>query len=135
MIIRFTAQNEKSDIMNDWWKSQILQGEDNDYGQYDYLIEELPKDECGWKYGLCKCSSCGKEKYLTFYSIHYFHTLDGWDSMDCSDCWGCMLQDKLHSIKRKTNLKIKAFKMATELYKDGNKDFGHYYKLAKKIVR
>lgn len=31
--------------MKNWWKNPVLQGEDNDYGQYDYLIEELPHDE------------------------------------------------------------------------------------------
>lgn len=29
--------------MNNWWKSPVLQGEENDYGDYDYLIEEIPK--------------------------------------------------------------------------------------------
>lgn len=29
--------------MSDWWKNPVLQGEDNDYGQYDYLIEKLQK--------------------------------------------------------------------------------------------
>ena len=32
----------------DWWKAPILQGEENDYGDYDYLIEEVPKSYCPW---------------------------------------------------------------------------------------
>ena len=31
--------------MKNWWKNPVLHGEDNDYGQHDYLIEELPHGE------------------------------------------------------------------------------------------
>ena len=27
--------------MDKWWKNPVLQGEDNDYGQYDYLINPI----------------------------------------------------------------------------------------------
>ena len=30
--------------MNNWWKSPVLQGEENDYGAYDYMIEEIPNN-------------------------------------------------------------------------------------------
>lgn len=123
--------------MSDWWENPVLQGEDNDYGQYDYLIEKLPEDYAKWEYTRWKrhCSSCGKERHLVFYSVHHFYCLDGWDSMDYTDCWKCILESKLHSIKRKIKLKIEVFKFASELYKDGKKDFKHYYNLAKKIVK
>ena len=34
--------------MNKWWKAPILQGEDNEYGEYDYLIEEIPQNTREW---------------------------------------------------------------------------------------
>ena len=121
--------------LGDWWKSPLLQGDDNMYGEYDYLIEEIPNDVCKWEFGKRKCTSCGKERYLHFYSEHYFRTMDGYDSLYYYDCWVCMLRDKIHSIKRKISLKVKTVEMAIELYRDGKKSFSHYYELAKKIVR
>lgn len=123
--------------MDNWWKTPVLQGEDNDYGQYDYLIEEIPNDKAKWqfqRYG-DKCNSCGKESRLLFYYCHYFRTLDGYDSFDHNECWKCMVKDKVHSIKRKIVLKVKRFNLAVELYNDSNKSFKHCYELAKMIVR
>lgn len=34
--------------MNQWWKNPVLHGPENDYGDYDYLIEELPSDHAEW---------------------------------------------------------------------------------------
>ena len=124
--------------MNDWWKAPILQGPENDYGDYDYLIEELPQDYAKWQFArwMNRCDTCGKESHLYFYSEQYFHTLDGWDSMSYTSCWKCELQDKFYSIKRKIILRIKTFKVARELYKANTKrTFKHHYELAKKIVR
>ena len=121
-----------------WWKAPILQGPENDYGDYDYLIEELPDDYAKWEYNkyTCHCDSCGKERHLVFYSVHHFHTLDGWDSFDYTTCWKCALKDKIHMIKCKIGRSIKAFKLARELYKTNTtRTFKHYYELAKKIVR
>ena len=123
--------------MDNWWKSPVLQGEENDYGQYDYMIEEIPNDETKWEFHCYKdrCDSCGKESHLLFYYSHYFHTMDGWDSMDSSECWRCMVKDKIYSIKRKAIHRIKAFKLAMELYKAWLKSFKYYYELAKKAER
>lgn len=124
--------------MKDWWKAPILQGPENDYGDYDYLIEELPDDYAKWEYDkyTCHCDSCGKERHLVFYSVHHFHTLDGWDSFDYTTCWKCALKDKIYMIKCKIGRSIKAFKLARELYKTNTtRTFKHYYELAKKIVR
>ena len=45
--------------MNDWWKAPVLQGDENDYGDYDYLIEELPHKKAILYKGLhkevCSC--------------------------------------------------------------------------------
>lgn len=122
---------------SNWWKSPVLQGPENDYGQYDYMIEEIPHDYAKWEYqeGKDRCHSCGKESHLLFYSYHYFHTLDGYDYFDYTECWKCMVKDKIHSIKRKVELKVKTFKIALDLYSNGKRDFKHYYELAKKIVR
>lgn len=121
-----------------WWKAPILQGPENDYGDYDYLIEELPDDYAKWEYDkyTCHCDSCGKERHLVFYSVHHFHTLDGWDSFDYTTCWKCALKDKICMIKCKIGRNIKTFKLARELYKTNTtRTFKHYYELAKKIVR
>lgn len=121
-----------------WWKAPVLQGPENDYGDYDYLIEELPDDYASWQYDKhgCHCDSCGKERHLVFYSVHHFHTLDGWDSFDYTTCWKCALKDKICMIKCKIGRSIKAFKLARELYKTNTtRTFKHYYELAKKIVR
>lgn len=121
-----------------WWKAPVLQGPENDYGDYDYLIEELPDDYASWqydKYG-CHCNSCGKERHLVFYYVHYFRTMDGWDSFDYTTCWKCMLKDKISMIKCKIGRSIKAFKIAKELYKaNSTRTFKYHYELAKKIVR
>ena len=121
-----------------WWKAPVLQGPENDYGDYDYLIEELPDDYASWqydKYG-CHCNSCGKERHLVFYYVHHFRTRDGWDSFDYTTCWKCMLKDKISMIKCKIGRSIKAFKIARELYKaNSTRTFKYHYELAKKIVR
>ena len=124
--------------MSNWWKSPVLQGEDNDYGQYDYMIEELPQDYARWELDKYKwkCHFCGRETYLLFRSAHYFHTLDGWDSIDYAECWVCRMKDKIRGIKRKSKKRIKTLKMARELHDDmENKSFSDCYKLAKKIAR
>ena len=124
--------------MNDWWKAPILQGPENDYGEYDYMIEELPKDYAKWQFTpyTCHCDTCGKERHLTFHSEQYFYCWDGWDSMGYTDCWLCRLRDDIHSIKRKIKLKIKTFMIAFEFYRNNPKrTFKHYYELAKEIVR
>ena len=103
--------------MSDWWKSPVLQGEDNDYGQYDYLIEPIPQDSVKWernKY-TCKCDSCGKERHMLLRSVSYFYTLDGYDYMDNTTCWKCYISNKIWSIKNRLRKRIKAFKTAWEL--------------------
>lgn len=123
--------------MSDWWKAPVLQGPDNDYGDYDYLIEEIPQDYAKWELSQYKwnCHSCNKETHLLFRSEHFFHTLDGWDSMDYAECWMCRLKGKLHGIKWKAKKRIKTFKLAIDLYKTGHKSFKDYYELARKIER
>lgn len=89
--------------MGDWWKNPVLQGEDNDYGDYDYLIEELPHDSVKWEHNMykSKCDSCGKERHLLLRSVHYFYTLDGYDYLDNTECWMCRIKLKIWSIQHK----------------------------------
>lgn len=123
--------------MKNWWKNPILQGEDNDYGQYDYLIEELPHDEerLEWSYG--KCDSCGKHHRLNFYSSHYFYTYDGWDSFDYTDCWKCRFENAIWRIKNKIKKEIEAHKLAFSLLnrKHSIKRNIEYYKLGLEVGR
>ena len=123
--------------MNNWWKNPVLQGDDNDYGQYDYLIEELPHDEAKWEWLYRKCDSCGKYHRLNFYSNHYFYTYDGWDSLDYMDCWECRFKDKVWSIKNKIKKEIKAHQLAFSLlnWKHSIKKNVKYYRLGLKVGR
>lgn len=128
--------------MNDWWKAPVLQGEDNDYGQYDYMIEEIPENYMGWEFDReykWACSDCHKESHLLFRAVQYFHTLDGYDSFDYSECWKCFLRNKIHCFKWKIqkNFKkqVETLKWTMELYDIGHKSLTDCYKLAKQIVR
>ena len=65
--------------MDDWWKAPILQGDDNMYGEYDWMLEQLPHDEVKWcleRYPQ-KCDSCGKGK-PSIYLQRAFLPLLGW---------------------------------------------------------
>ena len=123
--------------MKNWWKNPVLQGEDNDYGQYDYLIEELPHDKARWEWYYRKCDTCGKYHRLNFYSNHYFYTYDGWDSFDYTDCWKCRFENDVWKIKNKIKKEIKAHKLAFSLLnrKHSIKKNIEYYKLGLKIGR
>ena len=123
--------------MSDWWKSPVLQGSENDYGDYDYLIEELPKDHCGWdlqRY-TSKCDNCGKERHLLFRATHCFYCWDGWDSMDSTECWECMIEDKIWSVKHKIKKRIKIIKTTFELYNTSKRDIKKCYDLALRLHR
>jgi hypothetical protein len=128
--------------MDKWWKSPVLQGPENDYGQYDYLIEEIPNDYVKWEHSkyASKCDSCGKERHLLLRSAHYFYTLDGYDCMDYDECWVCRLKSKVWSIKHRIKKKIKK---RTEVIKEawvlshqsdaGN--FIYFYRILNKIYK
>lgn len=124
--------------MNDWWKNPVLQGPDNEYGEYDYLIEELPHDSVKWKFDIYKsrCHSCGKERRLLLKSISYFYTLDGYDYMDYDECWVCRLKGKIESAKYKIKKRIKVVKDAWRLSRTGSAgNFRYYYKLMREVIK
>lgn len=127
----------------DWWKAPILQGPENDYGDYDYLIEELPKDYAKWevdKYRW-KCDACGKDRHVRFVSVHHFHTLDGWDSMSYSECFKCRIEAKIYNFKYKIKngirIRISAFKDAMRVYRKSakTKSFKYWYNLMLDVQR
>lgn len=124
--------------MNKWWKNPVLQGPENDYGEYDYLIEELPQDYVRWELSryTSRCDSCGKERRLLLRSAHYFYTLDGYDYMNYDECLVCRLKGKIGSIKYKIKKKVQVVKdawMLTRTSSAGN--FRYYYKLIKEISK
>lgn len=124
--------------MNDWWKAPVLQGPENDYGDYDYMIEELPHDYAKWEFDkyAWKCDNCGKDSHLLFRSVSHFYTLDGYDSMDYTECWKCRLKDKMRSIKYRIKKEIKAIKLAWQLMHTSSAgNFKYWYGVAKKIKR
>ena len=128
--------------MDNWWKNPVLQGPENDYGDYDYLIEELPQDYVKWELSryACKCDSCGKKRHLLLRSEHYFYTLDGYDSMDYNECWKCRLKSKMWSIKNKIKKRIKKrigiIKEAWKLSRTSDLgNFIYFYRILNKIYK
>lgn len=95
--------------MNEWWKAPVLQGEENDYGQYDYMIEEIPSNTAEWGWYLKKCDECGKEHKLNLTYTGYFRTLDGYDSLDNCECWVCYVKRKIKQPFKMLKKKIKFF--------------------------
>lgn len=124
--------------MKDWWKAPVLQGDDNEYGKYDYMIEELPRDYARWeldKYAW-KCDNCGKDSRLLFRSVSHFYTLDGYDYHSWSECWKCRLKTRIGSVKYKIKKKINIFKETLILHHN-TKSLGwkECYKLAARLVK
>ena len=99
----------------DWWKSPILQGEENDYGEYDHLIEEVPESYCRWEFSkIAWEDDNGHPSHLRKVWCNYFRTMDGYDCVDGSDCWRCILKDTIRIIPRKIKRKIKTKKREVE---------------------
>ena len=122
--------------MNNWWKSPVLQGEENDYGDYDYMIEEIPKNSREWSTWEYKCSECGKWHKLNVVYTDYFYTLDGYDSLSTEVCWLCEMKSiigkPLRKMKRKVNRAQRVVKETIELKRDmNNKSWKRCYELAK----
>ena len=93
----------------------ILQGPENEYGDYDYLVNDLPADEqlvktrMGYK---CRCDGCGKEFKTLYVSTHYFYTIDGWDSLSNRECKKCAKLDIKSKIKRTVTNAVRRIKKA-----------------------
>lgn len=88
--------------MSDWWKDPRLQGPENDYGDYDYLITPIPEDTSEWVKGYeFRCDECGKYTRLARRDTAYFYTLDGYDSMSYTTCWKCEAKTYLYRMKKR----------------------------------
>lgn len=128
---------------NNYWKAPILQGPENEYGDYDYLIEEIPEDEAKWKLSkyAWKCDECGKESHLLFSATSYFYTLDGYDYMSYNTCWKCYLKDQIYKIKHHIIFDIKQYKdmlhFALKAYRQDpqKRSFRFWYNLVKKVQK
>ena len=104
--------------MNDWWKAPVLQGEENDYGQYDYMIEEIPSHTARWGWWPKACDECGKEHKFNLTYTGYFRTMDGYDSLDNCECWVCYAKRKIKQPFKVIQKKIKFFIIAQkEIYR------------------
>ena len=127
--------------MNDWWKAPVLQGPENDYGDYDYMIEEIPQDYAKWELSKYKwkCDDCGKDSHLLFRTAEYFHTLDGYDCLNYSTCWRCAIKNWIvgtrFNLVYNIHKRIKAFKDAFDLYNasNGKHSFRDCYKFTRKL--
>ena len=111
--------------MKDWWKSPVLQGPENDYGEYDYLIEEIPSYEEKWSWYFEKCDTCRKEHYLNLGATSYFRTMDGYDSVYGCECWRCYLKRKIKAAFRVIKKKMEYIIAKTIKWR------GEYYELKK----
>lgn len=92
-----------------------LQGEDNEYGEYDCYANEKPADYHGRRVRNCHCDSCGREVRVGFESCHYFYTIDGWDSMSYTECRRCSrtsLRNRIKSLIRKIRFRRKRIRTA-----------------------
>lgn len=124
--------------MNDWWKSPVLQGPENDYGEYDYMIEKLPQDYARWELSKYKwkCDNCGRESHLRFCSAHYFYCWDGYDYMNYDECWLCTLKNEICRIKYKLKKQIKRKRLieTLKLYKKTSAlSFKECYNIIKRL--
>ena len=95
--------------MSKWWKSPVLQGPENDYGDYDYLIEDIPGDSITWSKWERRCGECGKTHMWNLCYTHYFRTMDGWDSIEHYECWVCYVKRKLTAPFKSAKKKIARF--------------------------
>lgn len=126
--------------MSDWWKSPVLQGEENDYGDYDYLIEEIPSDSSEWTKWEYKCSECGKLRKWNKVYTHSFHTLDGYDSIFTEVCWVCefkrWISKPFEKLKKGVKDYIEYHKECRNLFKAVNHPLTkHQKQFIRKIIK
>lgn len=99
----------------DWYKNPILQGEENDYGAYDYLINKLPPNTRTWLHKTDKCEYCGKYHKINLHTISWFYTTCDEDCFEDVQCLPCFLKEKIFSIKNKILRKIQRTHEFTKL--------------------
>ena len=92
----------------------ILRGEDNEYGDYDYLVNQLPSNVAKWRLSryASSCDQCKRYRHLYFESRQFFYTLDGYDSLDYNECWVCAIKGKVRSFLWQVKKDVKALWVA-----------------------
>lgn len=96
--------------MKDWWKNPVLQGPENDYGDYDYLVEELPDNVDDYTFDIrykWHCDECGGSSHLIHRQVDYFYCWDGYDSMSWYTCWRCEAKGAAKSYIRRLKGKVR----------------------------
>lgn len=99
--------------MDDWWKNPVLAGPENDYGDYDYLIEPMPQNRAEWDSYYCRCDDCRHYRKLAYHATAYWRTLDGYDCDTYVTCWRCFLKEKFYKLPRRLWRKTKRYVKAT----------------------
>lgn len=120
--------------MSNWWKDPRL----DDEGTYDYLAEKLPEDHVGWERNryTSRCDSCGKESHLILRATHYFYCYDGWDSMDSTECWKCVVKRQVCTVIHRIKKEIDTIKHAWWFVQNSSAgNFKYWYGVAKKMER
>jgi len=94
-----------------------LRGEDNEYGDYDYLAGSLPSNVARWDLSRTawKCDACKRYRHLRFITQYHFYTLDGYDSSDCDVCWVCMLRSAIKIAVSRAKKSVKALWFAFKI--------------------
>lgn len=100
--------------MHNPYDMPILHGEDNEYGDYDYLVDGLPQNVEKWNLSRTawKCDACGHYRHFRFITRYFFYTLDGYDSSDCDVCWTCMLRSAVKMAWLRIKKDVKALWVA-----------------------
>ena len=96
----------------DWWKNPVISGPGSEYGQFDYLLKELPQNHSEWLRYPCQCSDCRKDRRLAYHMTAYWRTIDGWDCDTCVTCWRCFLKEKFYKLPRRVWRKTKRYATA-----------------------
>lgn len=108
-----------------------------EYDEYDYFYTKVPSDTRKWSTWGYKCSSCGKYHKLNMVYTSYFHTMDGYDSLDFEECWLCTIKNYIRKPIYKIKNQCKLIKKTLELKKECKQKL-HYikcYRLAKAIYK
>lgn len=114
----------------DWWKAPVLQGPENDYGEYDYMIEDIPDNSSEWSFEKAKfkCDCCGRYRHLLKESYAYFRTIDGYDYQAWYECASCATLEKYRRI-------INRLKKRAKWWRETVSTAWQFYIASKKMIK
>lgn len=107
--------------MRNRYDSPALRGEENEYGDCDYLADGLPDNSAKWHLSryVSRCDQCKRYRHLHFDTSYHFYTLDGYDSLDSCECWLCSLKGAARSVvwkvKKTAKKHYKALRLAAQV--------------------